>query len=87
MSGTFQSLMACLPLAKTYYTDEYSVYRAFSRRHRVIGKGGKVNRNEGHHSLLRDSYTAFVGNAKGLTRSLRMLEASITLAAVAKGFL
>ena len=43
---TFHKLMARLPLAETYHTDEYPVYREFSRRDRVIGKGGKVNRNE-----------------------------------------
>ena len=52
---TFQKLMDRLPLAETYHTDRYRVYDAFSRRHRVIGKGGKVNRNEGLHSRLRDS--------------------------------
>ena len=51
---TFHKLMA-LPLAETYHTDEYPVYREFSRRDRVIGKGGKVNRNEAIHSRLRES--------------------------------
>ena len=53
----------------------------------VIGKGGKVNRNEGLHSRLRDSLYRLRRRAKGLTRCLRMLEASISLVAVAKGFL
>ena len=83
---TFQKLMDRLPLAETYHTDRYRVYDAFSRRHRVIGKGGKVNRNEGLHSRLRDSLYRLRRRTKGLTRCLRMLEASISLVAVAKGF-
>ena len=85
--GTFQKLMAHLPLAETYHTDAYPVYDAFSRRHRVIGKGGKVNRNEGIHSLLRDSLYRLRRQTKGLTRSLWMLEASVALIAIVKGFL
>ena len=84
---TFHQLMARLPLAETYHTDAYPVYREFSRRHRVVGKGGKVNRNEGIHSRLRDSLYRLRRGAKGPTKSLWMLEASVALIAVVKGFL
>ena len=84
---TFQKLMDRLPVAETYHTDGYGVYDEISRRHRVIGKGGKVNRNESLHSRLRESLYRFRRGAKGLTRSLWMLEASIALVAVMKGFL
>ena len=84
---TFQKLMARLPLAETYHTDAYPVYREFSRRHHVVGKGGKVNWNEGIHSRLRDGLYRLRRRTKGPTRSLWMLEASVALIAIVKGFL
>ena len=53
--STLLKLLKRLPAAEAYYTDHYGVYKWFQRSAHVVGKGGKVNRNEGLHSLLRDS--------------------------------
>ena len=43
-----------LPLADAYCSDGYEPYAWAPRDRHHVGKGGKVNRNEGAHSMLRD---------------------------------
>ena len=83
---TFQLLLDRLPLSASYHTDRYGVYRFFPRDQHVVGKGGKAIRNEGIHSLLRDSLYRLRRATKGYTKSLQMLKGSIALVALKKGW-
>ncbi len=80
--STLLKLLKRLPAAETYYTDHYGVYKWFQRSAHVVGKGEKVNRNEGLHSLLRDSLYRLRRRTKGPTRCVKMLKKSVALVLV-----
>ena len=84
---TLLKLLKRLPFAEEYHTDKYAVYGSWipSSQH-VVGKGGKVNRNEGIHSLLRDCLYRLRRATKGYTKCLWMLEASIAFVALKRGW-
>jgi|TARA_B100000315_G_scaffold222828_1_gene227157 IS1 family transposase len=52
-----------------------------------VGKGGKVNRNEGIHSILRDRLYRLHRRTKGYNKSLWMLRASIAMICLNLGWI
>lgn len=75
-----------LPLAEGYYSDGYEAYTWLPRNRHHVGKGGKVNRNEGLHSMLRDRLHRLRRRTKGYTKSVAMLSASIAMICVRSGW-
>ena len=76
---TFSRLLAQLPEAVRYRSDDYVVYGLLPRNRHVPGKGGEVNRNEGTHSRLRDRLRRLQRRTKGYSKSVAMLRDSIAL--------
>jgi len=77
--ATFLRLCDHLPIAQEYHSDAYEVYRWLPSDQHHVGKGGKVNRNEGVHSILRDRLYRLSRATKGYTKSLPMLTASVAM--------
>ena len=79
-SATFLRLYERLPEAERYYSDGYAVYLAWlpADRH-IVGKGGKVNRNEGLHSEWRGRQKRLARETTGYTRAVWVLRGSLAL--------
>ena len=84
--ATLVKLCEHLPLADTYHTDGYEPYTWLPRDRHRVGKGGKVNRNEGVHSMLRDRLHRLRRRTKGYTKSVSMLTASIAMICIHSGW-
>lgn len=76
-----------LPVARRYYSDAYDAYNWLPRTQREIGKGGKVNHNEGLHSRLRDWLRRLSRKTKGYTKSVEMLRGSLALVCLYLGLI
>ncbi len=85
--ATFLTLCDRLPRAESYHSDAYDVYQWLPRSHHKVGKGGKVNRNEGIHSILRDRLYRLHRRTKGYNKSLWMLRASIAMICLNLGWI
>ena len=76
---TFLRLYKRLPEARKYRSDDYSVYKWLPTDRHKVGKGSKVNRNEGLLSVLRGKLNRLVRNTKGSSKSVEMPSISIAL--------
>ena len=85
--ATFLKLCDRLPPAESYHSDGYEVYQWLPRTHHNVGKGGKVNRNEGIHSILRDRLYRLQRRTKGYNKSLWMLRASVAMICIYVGWI
>jgi len=84
---TFLRLSEKLPLAQMYYTDNYKVYEYLPPKRHKIGKFGRVNRNEGIHSVLRDRLKRLARRTKSYSKSYLMLKASLALVCLYLGWI
>jgi len=75
--ATFVNLCDRLPPVVSYYSDGHALYQWLPRTHHNVGKGGKVDRNQGIHPILRDRLYRLQRRTKGYNKSLWMLRASI----------
>lgn len=85
--ATFLRLVAQLPLAETYHSDGYEVYSWLPRTQHETGKYGRVNRNEGIHSILRDRLARLKRRTKAYTKNLAMLRNSLALVFLRLGWI
>ena len=84
---TFLRLYDQMPSAKRYYTDGYEVYNWLPYNRHEVDKFGKVNRNEGKHSILRDRLKRLARRTKGYSKSREMLIASLALVCLYLGWI
>ena len=84
---TFLSLLEKLPFSQRYHTDSYEVYNFLPFNRHSISKYGKVNWNEGKHSVLRDRLKRLCRKTKGYSKSKLMLKASLALVCLYLGWI
>jgi insertion element IS1 protein InsB len=84
---TLMRLMEKLPDSEEYETDGYVVYENIDRRKHKVKKYGRVNRNEGLHSRLRDKLGSLRRKGKGYSKSERSLEIYLALIFIYWGFI
>ena len=84
---TFMRLYRRLPDAHGYRSDPYEVYMRLPSDRHVVGKGGKVNRNEGLHSVLRSKLNRLVRRTKGYSKSVEMLVGSLSMVWLREGWI
>ena len=84
---TFLKLLENLPFSQRYHTDSYEVYNFLPFNRHNISKYGKVNWNEGRHSVLRDRLKRLSRKTKGYSKSKLMLKASLALVCLYLGWI
>ena len=84
---SFLRLYSQLPSAQKYYSDGYEVYNWLPCNRHKVDKFGKVNHNEGKHSILRDRLKRLARRTKGYSKSKKMLVASLALVCLYLGWI
>jgi len=70
-----------LPLAKNYSCDGYKVYKENLPMARTeVRKGGKVNKNESLHAVLRDRVSRLKRRTRSYSKSEKALSCHIAIA-------
>ena len=69
-----------LPDTLRWETDAYAGYKRLPRNRHFVGKGGAANWRWWLHSVLRSKLNRLVRKTKGYSKSVEMLERSLSLA-------
>jgi IS1 family transposase len=68
-----------MPEAEEYETDGYDVYRKLIKGRHIVRKGGRVNRNEGFHSVIRSYIASLRRKTKAFMRNIYYLKLVLSL--------
>jgi IS1 family transposase len=68
-----------MPDAEEYETDGYEVYKKLIKGRHIVRKGGRVNRNEGFHSVIRSYVASLKRKTKVFMRNIYYLKLVLSL--------
>ena len=68
-----------MPQAEEYETDGYKVYKDRIKGKHIVKKGGKVNRNEAFHSVIRSYIASLKRKTKAFMRDIFYLKLILSL--------
>ncbi len=68
-----------MPDAEEYETDGYEVYKKLIKGGHIVRKGGRVNRNEEFHSVIRSYVASLRRKTKAFMRNIYYFKLILSL--------